>query len=83
MIPGLTAMVLQVQALLLTGSAGDCAEREQARWSSWCDTDPLLELVLGKIIPYLAVGTLIRLPPPRGGLHVWYCHSGQFLAAGA
>ena len=56
MIPGLTAMVLQVQALLLTALA-IVREREQGTMEQLVVT-PIRswELVLGKIIPYLAVG---------------------------
>jgi len=56
MIPGLTAMVLQVQALLLTALA-IVREREQGTMEQLVVT-PIRswELVLGKILPYLAVG---------------------------
>ncbi len=56
MIPGLTAMVLQVQALLLTALA-IVREREQGTMEQLVVT-PIRswELVLGKIIPYLVVG---------------------------
>lgn len=56
MIPGLTAMVLQVQALLLTALA-IVREREQGTMEQLVVT-PIhsWELVLGKILPYLAVG---------------------------
>ncbi|PKO11923.1 MAG: ABC transporter permease [Chloroflexi bacterium HGW-Chloroflexi-10] len=56
MIPGLTAMVLQVQALLLTALA-IVREREQGTMEQLVVT-PIQswELVLGKILPYLAVG---------------------------
>ncbi|HSM24317.1 MAG TPA: ABC transporter permease [Anaerolineaceae bacterium] len=56
MIPGLTAMVLQVQALLLTALA-IVREREQGTMEQLIVT-PIRswELVLGKIIPYLVVG---------------------------
>jgi ABC-2 type transport system permease protein len=58
MIPGLTAMVLQVQALLLTALA-IVREREQGTMEQLVVT-PIRswELVLGKIIPYLVVGVL-------------------------
>ncbi len=56
MIPGLTAIVLQVQALLLTALA-IVREREQGTMEQLVVT-PIRswELVLGKILPYLAVG---------------------------
>lgn len=56
MIPGLTAVVLQVQALLLTALA-IVREREQGTMEQLVVT-PIRswELVLGKIIPYLVVG---------------------------
>ncbi len=56
MIPGLTAMVLQVQALLLTALA-IVREREQGTMEQLVVT-PIQswELVLGKILPYLVVG---------------------------
>ncbi|MEE4194626.1 MAG: ABC transporter permease [Anaerolineae bacterium] len=56
MIPGLTAIVLQVQALLLTALA-IVREREQGTMEQLIVT-PIKswELVLGKIIPYLVVG---------------------------
>ncbi|NSW51217.1 MAG: ABC transporter permease [Anaerolineae bacterium] len=56
LIPGLTAIVLQVQALLLTALA-IVREREQGTMEQLIVT-PIKswELVLGKIIPYLAVG---------------------------
>lgn len=56
MIPGLTAMVLQVQALLLTALA-IVREREQGTMEQLVVT-PIRswELVLGKILPYLVVG---------------------------
>ena len=56
MIPGLTAIVLQVQALLLTALA-IVREREQGTMEQLIVT-PIRswELVLGKIIPYLVVG---------------------------
>ena len=56
MIPGLTAIVLQVQALLLTALA-IVREREQGTMEQLVVT-PIRswELVLGKIIPYLVVG---------------------------
>jgi ABC-2 type transport system permease protein len=58
MIPGLTAIVLQVQALLLTALA-IVREREQGTMEQLVVT-PIRswELVLGKIIPYLVVGIL-------------------------
>ncbi len=58
MIPGLTAIVLQVQALLLTALA-IVREREQGTMEQLVVT-PIRswELVLGKIIPYLIVGIL-------------------------
>jgi len=56
MIPGLTAIVLQVQALLLTALA-IVREREQGTMEQLIVT-PIRswELILGKIIPYLVVG---------------------------
>lgn len=56
LIPGLTAIVLQVQALLLTALA-IVREREQGTMEQLIVT-PIKswELVLGKIIPYLVVG---------------------------
>ena len=56
MIPGLTAMVLQVQALLLTALA-IVREREQGTMEQLVVT-PIRswELVMGKILPYLVVG---------------------------
>lgn len=58
MIPGLTAMVLQVQALLLTALA-IVREREQGTMEQLVVT-PIRswELVLGKILPYLVVGLI-------------------------
>ena len=58
MIPGLTAMVLQIQALLLTALA-IVREREQGTMEQLVVT-PIRswELVLGKIMPYLVVGIL-------------------------
>ncbi len=58
LIPGLTAIVLQVQALLLTALA-IVREREQGTMEQLIVT-PIKswELVLGKIIPYLFVGIL-------------------------
>ncbi len=58
MIPGLTAMVLQIQALLLTALA-IVREREQGTMEQLVVT-PIRswELVLGKIMPYMVVGIL-------------------------
>ncbi|MBN2047253.1 MAG: ABC transporter permease [Anaerolineaceae bacterium] len=58
LIPGLTAIVLQVQALLLT-ALGIVREREQGTMEQLIVT-PIKswELVLGKILPYLVVGIL-------------------------
>ncbi len=52
MIPGLTAIVLQVQALLLTALA-IVREREQGTMEQLVVTPNVLGIGVGKIMPYL------------------------------